>query len=138
MQAQIEVLLKGERIQGTYQLQIARRNATGWGATIPPLHALVTNYRMILWPQTRRPYPPASIPRNYITHVSNVVLDHRNGVRIRLKTGHEVNVIVAYSEGSPLADTIEQMLTPPLRGRGYKARLTKQDLQRLIEMIDGI
>jgi hypothetical protein len=138
VQAQIDLLLQGERIQGTYQLQIARQNATGWATTIPPLHALVTNYRMILWPQTRRTYPPASIPRNYIIHVGSVPLDHRNGVRIRLKTGHEVNVIVAFSEGGPLAEAVQKMLTPPLRGRGYSAKLTKQDLQRLIEIIDGI
>lgn len=138
MQSQVELLLQGERPAGTYHLQIARRSVTGWAPTIPPLHAIVTNYRMILWPQTRRPYPPASIPRNYITSVSNVQLDHRTGVRIRLRTGHEVNLIVAFAEGEPLTDTVKKMLVPPLRGRGYTAQLTRDDLHRLISMINGI
>jgi hypothetical protein len=106
--------------------------------TIPPLYALVTNYRLILWPQTRRTYPPASIPRSYIIKVTPVELDHRNAVLVHLKTGHEVYVIIGLSEGGPFVDMVKKMLTPPLWGRIFAARLPKQDIERLIELIEQI
>ncbi|CAG1770642.1 hypothetical protein BAC2_01191 [uncultured bacterium] len=138
MQVRTDLLVKGERTLGNYQLQIARRADSGWTVTIPPLHALVSNYRLILWPQTRRPYPPASIPSSYIISVNTVQLDHRTAVLIRLKTGHEVYIIVATSDGAPLAETIQRMLTPPIRGRVYRAQLPKIDIERMIHMIETL
>jgi hypothetical protein len=138
VQVRTDLLVKGERTLGNYQLQIARRTDSGWTVTIPPLHALVSNHRMILWPQTRRPYPPASIPSNYIVSVNTVRLDHRTAVMIRLKTGHEFYIIVATSDGAPLVETIQQMLTPPIRGRIYRPRLPKPDIERLIHMIEHL
>jgi hypothetical protein len=138
VQSRSDLLIKGERILGNYHLQIARRSDSGWTVTIPPLYALVTNHRLILWPQTRRSYPPASIPRSYIVKVSTVALERRNAVLIQLKTGHEFYVIVGLSEGGPFVDMINKMLTPPLLGRIFAARLPKQDIQRLIELIEQI
>ena len=138
MQVRTDLLVKGERTLGNYQLQIARRTDSGWTVTIPPLHALVSNHRMILWPQTRRPYPPASIPGSYIISVNTVRLDHRTAVLIRLKTGHEVYIIVATSDGGPLAETVQRMLTPPIRGRIYRARLPKPDIERIIHIIEQL
>lgn len=138
MQVRTDLLVKGERTLGNYQLQIARRTDSGWTVTIPPLHALVSNHRLILWPQTRRPYPPASIPSSYIISVNTVQLDHRTAVLIRLKTGHEVYIIVATSDGGPLAETIQRMLTPPIRGRVYRAQLPKIDIERIIHLIETL
>jgi hypothetical protein len=70
--------------------------------------------------------------------ISNVVLDHRNGVLIHLKTGHEVYVIVGMSEGGNFIEIVKKMLTPPLLGRIFAVRLPKQDIQRLIELIEQI
>jgi hypothetical protein len=138
VQSRLDLFVRGEKTLGSYQLQIARRTISGWTVTVPPLHALVTNYRLILWPQTRRQYPPASIPRSYIVSVNNVQLEHRNAVLLRLKTGHEVNVIVSLSEGGPFTEMVQRMLTPPFLGRIFAARLPKQDLQRLIDLIERI
>jgi hypothetical protein len=138
VQSRPDLLLKGERILGSYQLQIARRTDSGWTVTIPPLYALVTNQRLILWPQTRRSYPPASIPRGYVVKVNPVTLDHRNAVLLQLKTGHEVYMIVSLSEGGPFVEMVKKMLTPPLLGRIFKARVPKGDIERLIQLIEQI
>jgi hypothetical protein len=138
VQSQLDLFVRGEKTLGNYQLQIARRATSGWTVTMPPLYALVTNYRLILWPQTRRSYPPASIPRSYILGVNNVRLDQRSAVHLRLKTGHELYMIVALSEGGPFTEMMERMLHPPLLGRIFAARLPKQDLHRLIELIERI
>ncbi|HLU08479.1 MAG TPA: hypothetical protein VK003_02350 [Oceanobacillus sp.] len=138
VQSRPDLLVRGEHILGSYQLQVARRTDSGWTVTIPPLYALVTNQRLILWPQTRRSYPPASIPRNYVVKVTPVVLDHRNAVLLQLKTGHDLYLIVGLSEGGPFVDMVKKMLTPPLLGRIFKARVPKQDIQRLIQLIEQL
>ena len=108
------ILLAGEYKLGKYQVEIVRHTASGWAPTVPPLNALVTNYRLILHPQTRRRYAPASIPSTAITQVSDVMLNHRQGVRILLKEGLRLYVVVSWSQGDELTSTIKIMLTSPL------------------------
>ena len=73
--------LRGEWQHGQFQVQIARSTHTGWVASIPPLSATVTNLRLILVPQTRKPHPPASIPGLYIVKVRSMTLSQRPAVR---------------------------------------------------------
>lgn len=134
---QAQSLLTGERKLGQYQVEIARRTPNGWVPTVPPLNATVTNYRLILQPQTRRPYTPASIPSTYITQVRDVQLGRRAGVRINLKTGHQLNLFISWSRGGRLTDTITTMLTLPV-GDAFKNRPAVRDLKRLIATISEL
>jgi hypothetical protein len=128
------LLLPGEHKLGQYQVAIARyAEPSGWSATVPPINALVTNYRLILQPQTRRPYTPASIPSNYITKVGEVDLGlHHHGVRIGLKTGHQIFLLISWSQGSDMANSLETMLTSPI---GNSLKLKSGDLNRIIRFI---
>lgn len=127
-------MVEGEQKIGYYQVQVARLTSSGWVATVPPLNALVTNARLILLPQTRKPYPPASIPRTYITGITTVALSARQGVQVHLKTGYEINMYVVWSEGENFLEAARQMLTPALRAQ-YVTTLSQQRIQRMIEAI---
>jgi hypothetical protein len=127
-------LLEGEHRFGQYQLQIARLTATGWVATVPPLTGTVTNCRLILKPQTRKPHPIASIPTTYITKVSAVNLGQRNGVLIVLKAGHQLNVFVGWGQVERFTADLTRMVTPSVRTH-FVPNLPQDDLLRLIEEI---
>jgi hypothetical protein len=129
-------LVDGERQFGQYQVQIARQTATGWVATVPPLNATVTNCRLILKPQTRKPYPPASIPTTYIVKVSPVTLGQRNGVLIALRVGYELRMFVGWSQVDRFSADLRKMLTPSLRAH-FIPSLSQENLVRLIEAING-
>ncbi|MEZ4667085.1 MAG: hypothetical protein R3E39_04055 [Anaerolineae bacterium] len=128
------LLLTGEHKLGQYQLEIVRHTASGWAPTVPPLNALVTNYRLILHPQTRRRYSPASIPNTAITQVTDVMLNHRQGVRIALRDGLRLYVVVSWSQGEELTSTMKVMLTTPL-GSGFSESPAHQDIDRIISFI---
>jgi hypothetical protein len=131
------LLLPGEHKLGQYQVAIARyTTSTGWSPTVPPLNALVTNYRLILQPQTRRPYTPASIPGPYITKVVEVNLgEHHHGLRIALKTGHQLYFLISWSQGSDMSRNLETMLTSPV---GNTLKIKPRDLNRLIRFISRL
>jgi hypothetical protein len=132
-----QALLPGERKLGQYQVAIARYTTpSGWSPTVPPISALVTNYRLVLQPQTRRPYTPASIPSTYITKVGEVDLgQYHHGVRICLKTGHELYLLISWSQGNAMTHSLETMLTSPV---GITLKLNTRDLNRLIRFISGL
>jgi hypothetical protein len=132
-----ELFIQGEKRLGLYQVQIARPLSNGWAAAVPPLNAMVTNYRLILQPQTRKPYEPASIPNTYITKVTDVALGHRNGVLVALKTGHQLNMYIALDQIKKFSKDMRQMLTPPVRGH-FANVLAERDIQRLIEFINRL
>ncbi|MFQ3567791.1 MAG: hypothetical protein SNJ59_12420 [Aggregatilineales bacterium] len=138
MQMKADLLIDGERPLGTYHVRLVRFTYSGWTVTVPPLHAVVSNFRLILWPQTRRRYTPASLPRTYILGMGEVQLDERRGVLIRLRTGHQLFMIVHPSELPEFVLTLQSMLTPPVRGRIYTARPLRRDLQRIIHTIQRI
>lgn len=132
-----EILIQGEHKLGQYQVEIARRGDSGWVPTVPPLHAMVTNYRIVLQPQTRRRYVPASIPANYIVSVNEVELGNRTGTRIILKTGHHIHLYVSWAEDLALAEALKVMLTSPV-GSHFHDRLALRDIKRLIHFIDSL
>jgi hypothetical protein len=126
--------LRGERQHGQFQVQIARSTHTGWVASIPPLSATVTNLRLILVPQTRKPHPPASIPGLYIVKVHSMTLSQRPAVQVRLKIGYEINLFVGWGQSDEFDRQLRRLLTPPPTDR-FVALLNHEDLVR---MIDGI
>lgn len=131
-------LLDGETRLGEFQVQIARRTGSDWVATIPPLTATITNYRLILRPQTRRPYPLASIPSVYVTEVMELPLGRRMAVRVCLKTGHQLNLYAGYSPSGSLAETLRTMLTSPIGAPNFRAHLSRRSLERLIHFINRL
>jgi len=131
------ILLPGENKLGQYHVAIIRRTQSGWVPTVPPLNALVTNYRMVLQPQTRRQYKPASIPSYSITHVSEVELGPYRGVRIALKTGLRLYLTVNWSQGDELSSTIKAMLITPI-GKTFTLKPQQSDLSRLIQFISEL
>jgi hypothetical protein len=132
-----EIFVEGEIKLGQYQVHVVRYTSTGWVPTVPPLNAIVTNYRLILHPQTRRPYPPASIPNTYITNVSDVDLAQRAAVKISLRTGHRIYLYTSWTAGENLTETLTAMLTSPI-GNAYELKPAQRDLNRLIRFISKL
>ncbi|MDL1883715.1 hypothetical protein FBR01_08705 [Anaerolineae bacterium CFX8] len=131
-------LIPGEYLLGQYQVTIARYTASGWAGTVPPLNAAITNFRLILQPQTRRPYEPASIPSTYVVKVCDVLLDHRPGILISLKTGHRLYLFIWWSQGEKLSDALRTMLTSPIGSDSFHHNLRPGDLERLIRFISRL
>jgi hypothetical protein len=132
-----EFFVEGEIKLGQYQVHVVRYTVSGWVPTVPPLNAIVTNYRLILHPQTRRPYPPASIPNTYIIKISEVELGQRPAVKISLRTGHKIYLYTSWSQGEKLTETITTMLTSPI-GNTYELKPAQRDLNRLIRFISKL
>jgi hypothetical protein len=133
----IAQLQAGERQLGEYLVQIARPAGSGWVAGIPPITARITSRRLILVPQTRKPYPPASIPGIHILKVDNIMLGQRRAVQIYLKIGYNLNLFVGWGQGEDFARHLKRLLLPSLRGR-YVPSLTEEELLRLIEEISHL
>lgn len=132
-----ELLIQGEHTLGHFEVEIVRCGENGWVPTVPPLDALVTNYRLILQPQTRRRYEPASIPNSYITRFSELELGRRSGVGIALKTGHQLYLYVSWVQNNPFTEALKAMLTTP-SGNAFKDHPAERDIQRLIQFIQQI
>ncbi len=130
--------LPGEHLLGEYQVAVARYTPSGWSPTVPPLNALVTNFRLILQPQTRRPYDPASIPSTYITKVCEVMFGARAGMMVVLKTGHRLNLFISWSSGVPLAEALHTMLSSPVGSNSFRDHLRQRDVKRLIRFISQL
>lgn len=134
----IAQLQPGEKQFGEYLVQIARPAGSGWVASIPPITARITSRRMILVPQTRKPYPPASIPSMYILKIDNVMLGQRRAVQIRLKIGFNLNLFVGWGQGEDFARHLKRMLVPSLHSGHYVPVLTEAEIARLIEQISQL
>ncbi|MBZ0302515.1 MAG: hypothetical protein K8J31_22410 [Anaerolineae bacterium] len=127
----------GEIRLGEYLVQIARPTASGWVAGIPPITATITNRRLILVPQTRKPYPPASIPSDHITQAVEMLLGQRRAVQIRLTIDYNLHLFIGWGQGEEFMARLQKMLTPPDQ-HAYKPVLLPHDLKRLIEEISNL
>ncbi|MBZ0275917.1 MAG: hypothetical protein K8I60_07230 [Anaerolineae bacterium] len=132
-----EILVEGEQIQGRYMVEVARLMNNDWVATVPPLDALVTNCRLILKPQGRRPYPPASIPQNYIRDIEERDLGVRPGVRVALTTGHILYLFVRATQGVEFTFAMRRLTIRPVI-EGFQCALPETDINRLIQFISSL
>ncbi len=132
-----EILVEGEELSGRYLVEIARWTEGEWVATVPLLDALVTNCRLILKPQGRRPYAPASIPQHYIRDFEELDLGMRLGVKIELTTGHTLNLFVRSTRGIEFSFAVRRMLIRPI-SPSLKVKLPVTDINRLIETISAL
>lgn len=130
--------INGEEILGSYQIQIARKASSGWAVTLPALHAMVTNVRLIMWPMSRRPYPPASIPYHEITGLREVTLDFRRATVIELKTGQHVYVVVAGGMTDRFREHLRALITPPIEPEAYVTQPMRDEIKRLIKWISNL
>jgi hypothetical protein len=130
-------LYRGERQLGQYQVQIARSTKSGWVAGIPPLAATVTNFRLILIPQTRKPHPPASIPGLYITGIRKLSLSRRPASQVRLKLGYEINLFVGWGKNDEFVDRLSYLLRPPPTNR-FVPTVSLEDVERMINGINKL
>ncbi len=126
------MLVEGEQQFGRYQAAVLRRRDGGWSATVPPLNIVATKYRLILWPQTLRPYPPASIPCTFIREAGEVVTDQGRALRLRLDTGHRIYLLVGAEHGRTLRSDIRQMVRPPRTTVAFAANVARDEIMRLI------
>jgi hypothetical protein len=131
------LLLPGECKLGRYHVAILRHTSSGWVPTTPPVNVLVTNYRLLLHPQTRRQYQPAVIPSHFITQVTKADMGYHRGVRIGLKNGMRLYMTINWSENEALTDTVTKMLTSPI-GNSFIPHPAEADLNRLIEFISHL
>ncbi len=130
-------LVPGESTLGQYQVAIVRYTASGWVPTVPPLNAVVTNFRIVLQPQTRRRYDPATIPSTYVMRVSEVQFGNTRGVRVALRDGLVLYLQMNWSDGDLLADAIKKMLISPV-GKSFALHPTSRDLSRLLHFIQQL
>ncbi|MAS36862.1 MAG: hypothetical protein CL610_22855 [Anaerolineaceae bacterium] len=133
----ITQLQAGEKRFGEYLVQIARPTASGWVASIPPISGTITNRRLILVPQTRRPYPPASIPGVYILKATSITLSQRRAVQIQLKIGYILNLFVGWGQGEDFAAHLNMMMEPP-PPQPYNPVLSQESVLRMIEQISQL
>lgn len=126
-----------EKELGVYQVTVIRRAASGWVPSPPPLDAMVTNFRLILHPQTRRRYPVASIPSLLVTTIAEVELGRHQCVTLTLKTGHQLYLSANWGVGADLGGALRAMLTSPV-GEPFKIRLGSDEIRRMIQLIDRL
>lgn len=131
------LLLPGECKLGRYHVAILRHSSTGWVPTTPPVNILVTNYRLVLHPQTRRKYQPAVIPSTFITQVSKAEMGYHKGVRIGLKNGMWLYLTINWSESQELTEAVKKMLVSPI-GNTFIPNPAQAELNRLIEFISRL
>lgn len=127
-------LLEGELSLGQFQISVMRYTTNGWVPTVPPLQATVTNYRLILQPQQRRPMEPASIPNAMVTRVRDVLLGGRPAVSLHLKTGHQMYFVTQGNSREGFSSCVRQMLASPI-GNRFHDDLEARDLLLLIARI---
>ena len=131
------LLLTGECKLGRYHVAILRHTSSGWVPTTPPVNVLVTNYRVLMHPQTRRQYQPAVIPSTFITQVGQADMGYHKGVRIGLKNGMRIYLTINWSENEDLTEAITKMLTSPL-GNTFIPHPAEEDLNRIIAFISDL
>jgi len=130
------LLLPGESKLGRYHVAILRRTSSGWVPTTPPLNVLVTNYRLLMHPQTRRQYQPAVIPSHFITQVGKADMGYHKGVKIGLKNGMHLYLTINWSEDEGLTETVTKMLTSPLGT--FSPHPPEDDVNRMISFISHL
>ena len=132
-----DILVTGEHILGEYQVTVARKRHGEWSTTVPSLLVSATNYRLILRPQTLKPYPPASIPCTYLVEARPVELGHHKGLLLRLKTRHRMYLVTGFDQEKTLRGNIRSMVRPPRDNPLFTSNVAQHDILRLIRFLEG-
>lgn len=132
-----ELLLEGEKLIGDYQVQIARWRDNVWTATLPTLYMIVSNYRVILQPHSRKRHEPAIIPKRYITDVEELKMGFRRGVIIHLRTGHLIGMFIGDDPQRKVLRSLRAAFVPPSPVI-FKPDIDLENLNKLIEFLDKL
>jgi hypothetical protein len=112
------VLEPGEYQLGGYQVQFVDWNGGEWRGAGFWLRAIVTNRRLLVFPDTRRSLEQTrTIKPEDIARVWNLCLGRRDGVLVILKDGRRFYLLVDWSQGGKLARDLNELLAPPLKPR---------------------
>jgi hypothetical protein len=129
-----EILVEGETVAGRYQVEVARWMGEKWVPTMPSLYMLITDQRIILQPQTRKKYEPASIPGRYIRSVESLKTT-RQGITLTLKNDQRIHLFVPTTHSHIVIEHIRAIATLPV-SRTYHLPLTLNHLQKLISFVE--
>jgi hypothetical protein len=129
-----EVVLNGETLLGSYNVEIARWVNSRWTPTVPPLFAIVTDQRLVLQPYGRKRREPAIIPGRYIAKVVNMDEQRRNMIMMTIKTGHQITLFISGPQCAELA----QHLRAIARVKKYDPDIDPAILQKMIAFFDSL
>lgn len=129
-----EILHPEEVILGRYTGEIARYVNDRYDATLPSLYVLVTDKRIIMWPQVRKKYEPAVIYGKYISGIG-LLKSRRSGVSLRIKNGYVIHLFVQRNRISEFMSQVRDIAKlPPLKE--YHLPLSDKELNRIISFFE--
>lgn len=129
-----DVLEEGEKLQGQFNVEIARRLHGEWVSTVPPLYLILTDRRMIMQPQVRKRHQPAIIPISAIRRV--VEMDHRFrfGVLIHLSNDMILSLLLPSNQSKAFVRHIRAVTLPPPPVE-FVERIELGSLERIITFV---
>lgn len=128
-----ELLSPHERVIERFNAQIVRKHDGRWQHTVPAIYVLLTDLRLILQPQTRKRYEPATIPLRYIRRVKRLKAASY-GFSLHLKSGPTIYLFASWSSQIDLIELLEELAEVPY-AREYEAPLAVPDIHKLIEFV---
>jgi hypothetical protein len=121
---------------GRYNAEVAHWSAGRWVPLVMPLMMLVTNRRLILQPQKRKHYEPASIPGRYIRDVVEITTP-KQGITLTLQDGRRISLFVGWGRDNDLMSAIRIIAALPPE-RTYNMPLSFDHLQKLIDYVESM
>ncbi len=128
-----ELLDPHERVIERFNAQIMRKNGGRWQHTVPAIYVLLTDLRLILQPQTRKRYEPASIPLRYIRMVKRLK-SGSYGFSLHLKSGPTIYLFASWTSQIDLIELLQELAEVPY-AREYEAPLALPEIQKLIDYV---
>jgi len=112
-----ELFEAGEYKLGGYKVQFAHWEGGEWCGAGYWQRAVVTNRRLLVFPDARHTDQAQKIASDDIVRVWNICLGKRDGVLVSLKDGLRFYMLVDWSQGSKLVRDIQEMIALPLHPR---------------------
>lgn len=131
----LSVLMEGERLLGRYTIVVLQTDSNDrWFPSLMQLNAAITNYRLTLRP-FRKKYSPATLPSRYIAAFEQTRVGGYNCIRLDLKTGHSLYLMLSTGHLEHLYEDLCAMTAPPPRFQ-FDDRISPLSIQRLIQFFD--
>lgn len=130
-------LFEGERTLGRYTVVLLRQTSQRrWEPSMLQVTATITNFRLNLHP-IRKKYSRATLPCNYIQSVEQTRANGYNCVRLTLRTGQYLYLMLSTGQLTHLYEDLCAMTAPPPRFQ-FDARIPSDSIYRLIEFFDAV
>lgn len=108
-----EILEDGEKLQGQFNVEIARKLHGEWISTVPPLYLILTDRRMVMQPQVRKRHEPAIIPISAIRRIEEMDHRFRFGVLIYLSNDMVLSLLLPSNQSKAFLRHIRAVTLPP-------------------------